>query len=138
MHDQVEMPIADELPSSDTQPLPPQAPVRDERYEYRLALVERCREELQRVTIEGDVAVVIDPEGDAFAGGLCRMLGASGSTLTFASLPAESLLMGLGRTNPELAAALTAQPPVGFSWVVVVGRGGAGMALFPTQGSSLN
>ncbi len=130
--------VVSESQQSDGEPALPAAPLRDERYEYRLALVERCRAELQRVTIEGEIAVILDPENDAFASGLCRMLGGAGSTLTFASLPAESLLVGLGRANPELARALEAPPPVGFSWVVVVGRGSAGMALFPTLGSALN
>jgi hypothetical protein len=101
-------------------------------------LVERCRTELQRVTVAGEIAVVLDPEGDAFASDLCQMLGASGLALTFASLPAECLVMGLGTTNPDLARALEAPAPVGFSWVVVVGRGSAGMALFPTSSSALN
>jgi hypothetical protein len=137
MHDQG-LPVGSESLAGDDKPAHEVAPLRDERYEYRLALVERCRTELQQVVIAGEIAVVLDPENDAFASDLCRMLGASGSTLTFASLPAECLVMGLGTTNPDLARALEAPPPIGFSWVVVVGQGSAGMALFPTASSALN
>jgi len=110
----------------------------DQRYEYRLALVERCRDDLQRVLVPGEIAVILDPEGDSFARSLCLMLGASGDKLAFASIPPESLLAGLASTNPELGRALEQAPPAGFSWVVVVGRGSAGMALFPTVSSCLN
>ena len=110
----------------------------DERYEYRLALVERCRDDLQRVLVPGDVAVILDPENDSFAQSLCFMLGGTGDTLTFASIPAESLMAGLANTNAELGKALSQSPPVGYSWVVVVGRGSAGMALFPTVSGCLN
>ncbi len=138
MSEQVATTVVGESQPIEEKPTLEAVPLRDERYEYRLALVERCRAELQRVTIEGEIAVVLDPENDVFAGELCRMLGGAGTTLTFASLPAESLIVGLGQTNPDLAKALEASPPVGFSWVVVVGRGSAGMALFPTRGSALN
>jgi hypothetical protein len=138
MHEHLGTTAGSESQTSEDKPTLEPAPLRDERYEYRLELVERCRAELQRVTIAGEIAVILDPENDAFAGGLCRMLGGAGNALTFASLPAESLIVGLGSANPELAKALEAPPPVGFSWVVVVGRGSAGMALFPTCGSALN
>jgi hypothetical protein len=116
----------------------PEVSVVDERYEYRLQLVERCRDDLQRVLVAGEIAVILDPQDDSFAQSLCMVLGASGDTLTFASIPAESLLAGLANTNAELSQALSKAPPVGYSWVVVVGRGSAGMALFPTVSSCLN
>jgi hypothetical protein len=116
----------------------PEAALVDERYEYRLMLVERCRDDLQRVLVPGEVGVILDPENDSFAEGLCVMLGASGLTMTFASIPAESLLAGLASTNAELGRALGKAPPSGHSWVVVVGRGSAGMALVPTVSSCLN
>ena len=138
MHDEYGTPRGDEtVIGSEATSKPETGPV-DERYEYRLALVERCRDDLQRVLEPGEIAVILDPEDDSFAQSLCLMLGATGLTLTFASIPAESLLAGLASTNAELGKALEQAPPVGYSWVVVVGRGGAGMALFPTVSGCLN
>jgi hypothetical protein len=137
MHDEHGTPRGDETVCSDATSEPEVAVV-DERYEYRLALVERCRDDLQRVLVPGEVAVILDPQGDSFAHSLCVMLGSSGHTLTFASIPAESLLAGLANTNAELGRALEQSPPAGYSWVVVVGRGSAGMALFPTVSGCLN
>lgn len=136
--DEYGTPRGDEMVIGDAATPEQESVVIDERYEYRLRLVERCRDELQRVLVPGEIAVILDPENDSFAHSLCVMLGASGHTLAFASIPAQSLLAGLASTNAELSVALEKAPPVGYSWVVVVGRGSAGMALFPTVSTSLN
>ena len=138
MHDEHGTPRDDEMVISSEATSKPETSFVDERYEYRLTLVERCRDDLQRVLVPGEIAVILDPQDDSFAQSLCLMLGATGDTLTFASIPAESLLAGLASTNAELGKALEQRPPAGYSWVVVVGRGSAGMALFPTENSCLN
>lgn len=99
--------------------------------EYRTALVERCRAELGAALVPGEVGIIVDPAGDAFAQGICRMLGASETEITCASIPAASLAAGLRSSQPDLARALSDTPPFGMRWVVVVGRGAAALALMP-------
>jgi hypothetical protein len=101
--------------------------------EYRTALVERCRAELGAALVPGEVGIIVDPVGDAFAQGICRLLGASETEVTCACIPAASLAAGLRATQPELARALSDTPPYGMGWIVVVGRGGAALALMPHE-----
>jgi len=101
--------------------------------EYRTALVERCRAELGAALVPGEVGIIVDPAGDAFAQGICRMLGGSETEVTCACIPAASLAAGLRASQPDLARALSDTPPFGMGWIVVVGRGAAALALMPQE-----
>jgi hypothetical protein len=101
-------------------------------------LLRRCRRELEVLRVPGEVALIVDPEDDPFAARLCTLLGTHGGSLTLSSIPAASLIAGLAGHDDELGPALRRPPPRGHSWVVVIGRGSAGLALLPHAVASLS